>query len=143
MTQVEQAVWSASELGDSAGLTYRQVDHWVRRGLLVPSVARANGSGVYRLFSERDTRVARILAQLARTGGNVHRLLKVRDTLIRTIEDGRWKQHPWLIVGEQVRTVSKADLANVMTKPSMVGAQVIYLPDFMRADLTVPAARVA
>ncbi|HET9092928.1 MAG TPA: MerR family transcriptional regulator, partial [Acidimicrobiales bacterium] len=36
------------------GITYRQLDHWDRTGLVSPSLAAARGSGTQRLYSYRD-----------------------------------------------------------------------------------------
>jgi hypothetical protein len=38
------------------GLTYRQLDYWVRKGWVEPSLEKAKGSGTARLFSEADLR---------------------------------------------------------------------------------------
>ncbi len=45
---------SAARVGELAGVTYRQVDHWVRQGYVVPSVQAAVGRGARRLFGPAD-----------------------------------------------------------------------------------------
>lgn len=74
------------DLCEAVGATYRQVDYWVRVGLL--QVARpVEGSGMYREFDANETRVAQVVGALydlgvrgdlvrevaaqTRTGGNV------------------------------------------------------------------------
>lgn len=42
-----------------AGVTYRQLDYWIRTGLVSPTV-RAQGSGTIRLFDDAD--IARVMA---------------------------------------------------------------------------------
>lgn len=51
---------SAARVGELAGVTYRQVDHWVRQGYVVPSVQAAVGRGARRLFGPAD--VVRVAA---------------------------------------------------------------------------------
>ena len=46
---------------EAAGITYRQLDHWARTALLVPSVRPAAGSGSQRLYSFRDILILRIV----------------------------------------------------------------------------------
>lgn len=59
---------------EAAGITYRQLDHWARTGLIVPSVRAAAGSGTQRLYSFRDILILRIVKRLLDTGvslGNI------------------------------------------------------------------------
>jgi DNA-binding transcriptional MerR regulator len=53
---------------EAAGITYRQLDHWARTALLVPSVRPAAGSGSQRLYSFRDILILRIVKRLLDTG---------------------------------------------------------------------------
>lgn len=48
------SAFTAPEVGELAGVTYRQLDHWVRQGWIVPSVNAAIGRGARRLFSPDD-----------------------------------------------------------------------------------------
>ena len=67
------------------GITYRQLDHWDRPGLLSPSLAAARGSGTQRLYSYRDVVVLRIIKQLLDSGVTLQRARKAieffRDSL--------------------------------------------------------------
>ncbi len=59
---------------EAAGITYRQLDHWARTGLVEPSIRAAAGSGSQRLYSFRDILVLRIVKRLLDTGvslGNI------------------------------------------------------------------------
>jgi len=59
---------------EAAGITYRQLDHWARTGLVQPSIRPAAGSGSQRLYSFRDILVLRIVKRLLDTGvslGNI------------------------------------------------------------------------
>ncbi len=49
-TAEDMGLLTSSQVCHQAGLTYRQLDHWTRRGLVVPAVAAA-GAGTARLWS--------------------------------------------------------------------------------------------
>ncbi|MGH9299096.1 MAG: MerR family transcriptional regulator, partial [Acidimicrobiales bacterium] len=63
------------------GITYRQLDHWDRTGLLSPSLASAKGSGTQRLYSYRDVVELRIIKQLLDAGVTLQRARKAVDFL--------------------------------------------------------------
>jgi DNA-binding transcriptional MerR regulator len=46
------------------GITYRQLDHWARTGLLRPSLAEAQGSGTKRRYSYRDVLELKVIKRL-------------------------------------------------------------------------------
>jgi DNA-binding transcriptional MerR regulator len=52
----------------AAGITYRQLDHWARTGLVEPSVRAAHGSGSQRLYSFRDICVLKVIKRLLDAG---------------------------------------------------------------------------
>jgi hypothetical protein len=62
----ERLGFSTREACDAAGLTYRMVDYWVRRGAVWPSVP-ARGKGTQRQWSTLD------VERLARIAGVVRR----------------------------------------------------------------------
>lgn len=53
--------YSTRQVCDAAGVTYRQLDYWVRRGLIAPSIRNASGSGSRRDWSSHDLAIVRIL----------------------------------------------------------------------------------
>lgn len=57
----------AVQLCRLAGCSYRQIDYWVRAGIVQP-VQEASGSGSTRLFDEEGVRVARIVTRLSALG---------------------------------------------------------------------------
>lgn len=57
---------SAARVGELAGVTYRQVDHWVRQGYVVPSVQAAVGRGARRLFGPADVVLVAALGRFGR-----------------------------------------------------------------------------
>jgi DNA-binding transcriptional MerR regulator len=50
------------------GLTYRQLDHWTRRGLLHPDNSATPGSGHRRVWSESEMTIARAVGELRLLG---------------------------------------------------------------------------
>lgn len=65
---VPDGAFRGPQVCDLAGITYRQLDYWVRTGLLEPSVAYANGSGSQRLYSRSDIAVAKVIRGLVVDG---------------------------------------------------------------------------
>jgi hypothetical protein len=64
------------------GITYRQLDYWVRIGYLHPERER-EGSGHPRIWPDEEQRVAREMGQLVRAGLDpdlAHRLARSRRT---------------------------------------------------------------
>jgi DNA-binding transcriptional MerR regulator len=55
------------------GISYRQLDHWTRKGLIKPSVADANGSGTQRLYSYEDVVELRTIKQMLDAGISLQR----------------------------------------------------------------------
>ena len=45
------------------GLTYRELDHWVRKGIITPAI-RADGSGTRRYFTETNIQEIRVCVAL-------------------------------------------------------------------------------
>lgn len=58
------------------GITYRQLDHWDRTGLVSPSLVPARGSGTQRRYSYKDVVVLRIIKQLLDSGVTLQRARK-------------------------------------------------------------------
>lgn len=58
---------TTKEMTLRSGATYRQLDYWTRQGVLTP-VIPASGTGTRRAFSQRQVRVVRMVADLARLG---------------------------------------------------------------------------
>jgi len=78
------------ELTRLTGLTYRQVDHWTKTGVLRPYVA-AKGSGYSRQFPPAEAYVAVILARYVRAFGRTDASLLARiAAAARTAGPNRW-----------------------------------------------------
>lgn len=55
------------EVARLARITYRQLDHWTRKGWVVP-IEEHTGSGVPRHFTNDETEHVRIMAELVHAG---------------------------------------------------------------------------
>lgn len=51
-----------------AGITYRQLDHWVRRRFVRPEPSRHGGTGFSREFAPEEVRVACVMGRLTAVG---------------------------------------------------------------------------
>ncbi len=68
-TETRPRSWyTTPEACQLAGVSYRQLDYWSRRGLLVPSITEADGSGSQRRYSSFDVAQARVLGRLSALG---------------------------------------------------------------------------
>ncbi len=65
---------SSHDLCAATGLSYRQLDYWIRRGVILEDEPRlrgiggVTGSGSVRRFSDREVRVVLLLAELRALG---------------------------------------------------------------------------
>lgn len=73
-------------LAEIAGVEYRTLHTWVKRGLLHPSVRQSEGTGSPNLFAAQDAVVARVLADLRRAGLSMEVLEHAADALRKSGE---------------------------------------------------------
>lgn len=62
------------EAAKVVGISYRQLDHWARKGLVTPSDAPARGSGTQRLYSYRDLLELKVVKRLRDAGLSLQRI---------------------------------------------------------------------
>jgi len=75
------ANWSTQEAHRIAGITYRQLDYWIRTGLIKPTM-KAKGHGSKHGFSYRDLVAVRAIAALKETGVSLQAVRRVQSALI-------------------------------------------------------------
>ena len=73
-TRESQHVITAAEAAEAALITYRQLDHWARRGWVTPSVQPGSGRGGRRLYSPADVMRLAALCHFAKSGWQVNDL---------------------------------------------------------------------
>lgn len=89
--------YSSSEVCRFTGVSYRQLDHWCRRGYIEPSIEECRGSGSQRRWSELDLIVVSVLGRFS--GAGHHRFGLVASALGRLRESGELARAAWLVVG--------------------------------------------
>lgn len=57
---------STMQMCELAGVSYRQLDYWMRVGALVPSLQESSGSGTRRVFAPSDVLLVRVMAHVVR-----------------------------------------------------------------------------
>jgi DNA-binding transcriptional MerR regulator len=82
-TPVEEDGYGRAEVLRITKVTYRQLDHWTRQGIVVPSVRSASGYGSRRLYSFRDLVAIRVLKRLTDAGVSLQNLRRAVETLRR------------------------------------------------------------
>lgn len=90
-----QALLSGVAAARLVGISYRQLDYWVRTGLIDPA-RHARGSGTRRGFDAHDIALLR-LAALLMTYRHDTRWTSAVLTRIAPLEIGDWRHH-WLVV---------------------------------------------
>jgi DNA-binding transcriptional MerR regulator len=56
------------------GISYRQLDHWARTGLVEPSIRKAKGSGTQRLYSFDDVVRLKVVKRMLDAGVSLQRI---------------------------------------------------------------------
>jgi DNA-binding transcriptional MerR regulator len=94
---------TSHELARLTGLSYREVDYWTRRGVLVPDRA-AHGSGTHRGYPENEARVGVVVTQLRRYGMPLDTLARAAEQM-REWDGDEWSGHVFITdAGEITRT---------------------------------------
>lgn len=114
------AAMRTDEVAEWAGVTYRQLDRWVREQV-VPCSIEAQGSGTYRGFTAADAETAMVVGRLARCGAPLSVLRwaagQVADLIARDVHDVAIIVSPdaavrtvaeWAAVGDILRSVPGA-----------------------------------
>lgn len=90
------------EAAEAAQITYRQLDHWVRRGWVQPSVQPGSGRGGRRLYSVDDVLRLAALCHFARSGWQV-------SALGEQVSAADLKGAAWLVVSAGPDVMTCAD----------------------------------
>ena len=114
------------------GLTYRQLDHWVRVGVIKPSLRRAEGSGTYRLWSDEDVRILRVLNDMRGVADDTVDLSRLAG-VVAALRCTNW--HGLLVITDGEITI-RSDLPDTH-RPYMVVPLDQYLTDSPRRQFTL------
>ena len=69
------------QTAELVGISYRQLDHWARQGLIKPSVAQASGSGSRRRYSYNDLVELKIAKKMRDQGISLKSIARAFDYL--------------------------------------------------------------
>jgi DNA-binding transcriptional MerR regulator len=78
--------YGASAVLQLIGISYRQLDHWARTGLVRSSVRQASGRGSRRVYSFQDLVALRVVGQLREAGVSIQTIRKAVAYLKRRAE---------------------------------------------------------
>lgn len=69
MIGVYRLDWFGSQdVVELCGITYRQLDYWIRQKYVTPEIQQASGSGTARIFSRKDMNTLAVVGQLIKFG---------------------------------------------------------------------------
>jgi len=102
-------VLTASELVESSGLTYRQLDYLSSNGIVLAHTG-GPGSGFPRRYPGIEVRIALICARLRRVGARNDVLLRVAEQLRRLPEDTDWPDRIYVTESGGVATRPVSDV---------------------------------
>lgn len=94
-----------------AGVTYRQLDYWVRTDLVRPSITPGVGSGTQRRYSREDLHLVLILRRCIDTGVSLQRAREAMPMVREAMTEGL----SWLVLGDQVVACDAEALAEIVT----------------------------
>lgn len=109
---------SAPDLACDAGITYRQLDHWVDLSYLFPEErCEGAGSGIPREFSDHEAAIARLMGLLVSQGlrpGKAHEVARMavdNQTSQVRLGDSFWVHLPAKMVRYGRNSKKKVDTA--------------------------------
>lgn len=76
-----QHEFSGPRAAKLAGITYRRLDYWARKGFVEPSIHGAAGSGYFRLYSSRDVLALKVAKRLRQEGVSLSTIRKAVASL--------------------------------------------------------------
>ncbi|HET9258962.1 MAG TPA: MerR family transcriptional regulator [Acidimicrobiia bacterium] len=79
--QREMGGYRAPQVCKLVGITYRQLDYWARTGLIVPSLAQAQGSGSQRMYSFSDVVQLKVIKNLLDAGMSLKKIRSAVEIL--------------------------------------------------------------
>ncbi len=79
----ERPGYRGPAVSEIVGITYRQLDHWARTGLVAPSISEARGSGSQRIYSFEDIVRLRVIKRLLDAGVTLERIRAALEELGR------------------------------------------------------------
>lgn len=69
--------YSSPEVALAAGVTYRQLDYWIRKDYIKTSIKDAKGQGTQRGFSLHDVVTVAVIAALSKAGMTIETAMSI------------------------------------------------------------------
>ncbi len=136
ITQTSRDAISAPDAFRLAGITYRQLDYWARRGWVVPSIEAGTGRPGRRLYSPDDVLRLAALGHLGRSGADVGQLGPQVAALELPAGD-----FDYLVVLAPELCLEIVSAAELRARLGSPGSYVVFDPAPLRRQLgLVPAA---
>ena len=79
--------YSAKLTADVVGITYRQLDYWARTDLVVPSLAKATGSGSRRQYSYSNLLELKVIKRLLDSGIKLEKVRSIFDYMRSELQE--------------------------------------------------------
>ncbi|MCY4067558.1 MAG: MerR family transcriptional regulator [Acidimicrobiaceae bacterium] len=79
--------YSATLTAEVVGITYRQLDHWARTGLIAPSLADAAGSGSRRVYSYTNLLELKVIKRLLDAGIKLNKIRTIFDYMRQELQE--------------------------------------------------------
>ena len=79
--------YSARLTAEVVGITYRQLDYWARTDLLVPSLAKASGSGSRRQYSYANLLELKVIKRLLDAGIKLEKVRSIFDYMRSELQE--------------------------------------------------------
>lgn len=118
--------YTAPELAQAVGVTYRQLDYWIRTGMLTSSIRNAEGSGSSRMFSVDDYVDLLVVKRLLDLGFEI---AAVRPIMQAIKEDERDTQDQAAVVYDGTTTHVCATWTEARKIAETLGACTIVRPN--------------
>lgn len=113
----------------AAGVTMRELDWWLRRRVVVASLAEAEGSGSARRFSFVDVVVVRFVAHLRRRGVELHSPIITQGIeAIRSAPPASLADSVLVINGGAAAVVDAFEAADRALEAAMNGEDLMLVP---------------
>lgn len=133
----DQQVFTSTQACAAVKITYRQLDHWVRKGLVRPSVDEGKGSGRRRLFSAEDVVHLWLIRVLLGAGFSLGKIQRMFDYVKRELREVDLESAHLIISGDSVALVSREQLVEVLSQPGQGMLNICPLGDV--AEIFGPA----
>ncbi len=93
--------YSTGEIAQMSSFSVRQIGYWAKKGIVVPSVQQAHGSGTRRRYSLDDVLQLRFVRQLKEYGWSIQKIREAITRLREVMDDPHILQRAIPIHGAQ------------------------------------------